>query len=314
MKILFVGLGGVGGYYGGKVAKAFEGGEEHQVMFLARGEHLRMIKEKGLQVIAQDEEFFARPFIASDDPKEFGTADLIVFAVKGYDLEAAARSVAPAVGPHTAVLPLLNGVNNPDVLAAALPPCRVLSGCVYISARIDCPGIVRQTGGNKKLFFGSMAGESKDFTAVEEMLKKAGVDGTLMDDPREAVWTKFIFLSPFAGVTSLFDRNFGEVLSSQDSQVMLEGMMKEVKALAGKKGVPLPDDIVELSLAKGVAFPPDTKSSMQLDCERGKKTEIESLLGYVVREGEELGIDVKLTRGVYDALRMRGSQPCNSED
>lgn len=313
MKILFVGLGGVGGYYGGKVAKAFEGGEEHQVMFLARGEHLRMIKEKGLQVLAQDEEFFARPFLAAEDPGEFGTADLVVFAVKGYDLEAAARSAIPAVGPQTAVLPLLNGVNNAEVLAEVLPPCRVLSGCVYISARIDCPGIVRQTGGNRKLFFGPMAGSAADFTAIEGMFKKAGVDAALMEDPREAVWTKFIFLSPFAGVTSLFDREFGEVLSNQDSQTMLEGMMKEVKALAAKKGVPLPDDIVELSLAKGVAFPPDTKSSMQLDCERGRKTEIESLLGYVVREGEKLAIDVKLTRGVYDALRMRGEQPCNTE-
>ncbi|MBL3540222.1 2-dehydropantoate 2-reductase [Aminivibrio sp.] len=310
MKIVFVGLGGVGGYYGGKAARAFEGGEEHQVMFLARGEHLRAIKDKGLKVLAQDEEFFARPFLATDDPAEIGTADLVVFAVKGYDLRAAARTAVPLVGPDTAVLPLLNGVTSPEVLSEALPPCRMLNGCVYISARIEGPGVVRQTGGSRKLLFGPVSGARKQFLPVEEMLRKAGIDAALVEDVNEAVWTKFIFMAPFAGVTSLFGRTFGEVLAGQDSQPMLEGMMREIQSLAVLKGVSLPPDIVELSLAKGVAFPPDTKSSMQLDCEKGRRTEIETLLGFVVKEGERLGGDVHLTRGVYDALRMRADHPC----
>ncbi|MBP6333136.1 MAG: 2-dehydropantoate 2-reductase [Aminivibrio sp.] len=310
MKIVFVGLGGVGGYYGGKTARAFEGGGEHRVMFLARGEHLRIISEKGLKVYAQDEEFFARPFLATDNPGEIGTADLVVFAVKGYDLRAAAHAAAPLVGPETAVLPLLNGVNSPDILAAELPPCRLLNGCVYISARIEGPGIVRQTGGSRKLFFGPVSGSRETVLPVEEMLRKSGIDATLVEDVNEAVWTKFIFMAPFAGVTSLFGRTFGEVLAGQDSQPMLEGMMREIRELAVLKGVTLPSDIVELSLAKGVAFPPDTKSSMQLDCEKGRRTEIETFLGFVVREGERLGADVHLTRGVYDALRMRSDHPC----
>lgn len=310
MKIVFVGLGGVGGYYGGKTARAFEGGEEHRVMFLARGDHLRAITDTGLKVLAQDEEFLARPFLATDDPAEIGTADLVVFAVKGYDLQAAARTAAPLVGPETAVLPLLNGVNSPDILAGTLPRCRMLNGCVYISARIEAPGVVRQTGGSRKLFLGAVSGAREEFLPVEEMLRKAGIDAALVEDVNEAVWTKFIFMAPFAGVTSLFGRTFGEVLAGQDSQPMLEGMMREIQALAVLRGISLPADIVELSLAKGVAFPPDTKSSMQLDCEKGRRTEIETFLGFVVREGERLGGDVHLTRGVYDALRMRADHPC----
>lgn len=310
MKIVFVGLGGVGGYYGGKAARAFEGGEEHQVMFLARGDHLRAITDKGLKVLAQDEEFLARPFLATDDPSEIGPADLVVFAVKGYDLQAAARTAAPLVGPETAVLPLLNGVNSPDILAGTLPRCRMLNGCVYISARIEGPGVVRQTGGSRKLFLGAVSGGREEFLPVEEMLRKAGIDAALVEDVNEAVWTKFIFMAPFAGVTSLFGRTFGEVLAGQDSLPVLEGMMREIQALAALKGVSLPADIVEISLAKGVAFPPDTKSSMQLDCEKGRRTEIETFLGFVVREGDRLGCDVHLTRGVYDALRMRADHPC----
>jgi 2-dehydropantoate 2-reductase len=310
MKIVFVGLGGVGGYYGGKAARAFEGGEEHKVMFLCRGEHLRAITDKGLKVLAQDEEFLARPFLATDDPEKIGTADLVVFAVKGYDLRAAALAAAPVVGLETAVLPLLNGVNSPEILAETLPPCRLLNGCVYISARIEGPGIVRQTGGSRKLFFGPVSGSREMFLPAEGMLRKSGIDASLVEDVNEAVWTKFIFMAPFAGVTSLFGRTFGEVLAGQDSQPMLEGMMREIQSLSVMKGIPLPADIVELSLAKGVAFPPDTKSSMQLDCEKGRRTEIETFLGFVVREGERLGSDVHLTRGIYDALRMRADHPC----
>ncbi len=310
MKIVFVGLGGVGGYYGGKTARAYEEGGEHQVAFMARGEHLAAIKEKGLEVRAKEEQFFAKPFIASDDPAKIGKADLAVFAVKGYDLLSAARAAAPLVGPETAVLPLLNGANNDEILKEALPPCRILNGCVYISARIEAPGVVVQSGGNCRLFFGAPGEGPEKYRPLEEMFKKAGIDAILAENINEEVWTKFIFLSPFAGVTSLFGKNFGEVLSGSDSRPMLEGMMKEIRTLAGLRGVALPADIVEQSLAKGEAFPPDTKSSMQLDCERGRKTEIEPLLGFVLREGERLGADFPLTRGVYDALRLREETPC----
>ena len=248
--------------------------------------------------------FFAKPFIAADDPAKIGRADLVVFAVKGYDLRSAALAAAPMAGPDTAVLPLLNGANNNEILKEALPPCRVLNGCVYISARIEAPGVVVQSGGNCRLFFGAPGEGTEKYRPLEEMFRKAGVDAVLTEKIDEEVWTKFIFLSPFAGVTSLFGKNFGEVLSGADSRPMLEGMMKEIRTLAGLKGITLPVDIVEQSLAKGEAFPPDTRSSMQLDCERGRRSEIEPLLGCVVREGERRR-RFPLTRGVYDALSDR---------
>ncbi len=314
MKIVFAGLGGVGGYYGAVVARSLEGSAEDRAVFLARGEHLKAIRERGLKVITPEGGFTARPALATDDPSEPGVADVLVVAVKGYDLESAGKEFAPLVDEHTAVLPLLNGVNSPEILGASLPPCRMLNGCVYISSSIEAPGVIRQTGGSRKLFFGPPAGKAEEFCFLEKFLRKCSVDASLLENIDEAVWTKFIFLSPFAGATSLFRRNFGEVLSGEDSAPVLRGMMEEIETIALMKGIRLPKDIVGLSLEKGRSFPPETKSSMQLDCERGKRTEVDSLLGFVVREGERLGADVPLTRGVHDALLLRATQPCGVQE
>ena len=313
MKIVFAGLGGVGGYYGAVVARFLERSKEDRAVFLARGEHLRAIRDRGLKVITPEGEFTARPALATDDPAEAGLADVLVVAVKGYDLESAGKEFAPLVDEHTIVLPLLNGVNSPEILGSVLPSCRMLNGCVYISSSIEAPGVIRQTGGSRKLFFGPTAGEAEEFRFLEGFLQKSGVDAALLEDIDEAVWTKFIFLSPFAGATSLFHRNFGEILAGEDSSPMLRGMMQEIETIARMKGISLPQDIVELSMEKGRSFPPETKSSMQLDCERGKRTEVDSLLGFILREGERLGADVPLTRGVYDALLLRATQPCGGQ-
>ena len=313
MKIIFAGLGGVGGYYGAVVARFLEGSEEDRAVFLARGGHLKAIRDRGLKVMTPEGEFTARPALATDDPAEAGVADVLVVAVKGYDLESAGKNFAPLIDEHTVVLPLLNGVNSPEILGSVLPPCRMLNGCVYISSSIEAPGVIRQSGGSRKLFFGSPEGTGEEFRFLGEFLRKCGVDAALLENIGEAVWTKFIFLSPFAGVTSLFHRTFGEVLDGEDSAPMLRGMMQEIETIARMKGIALPADIVDLSMGKGRAFPPGTKSSMQLDCERGKKSEVDSLLGFVVREGERLGADVPLTRGVHDALLLRSSQPCGGQ-
>ncbi|OPZ40476.1 MAG: 2-dehydropantoate 2-reductase [Synergistetes bacterium ADurb.BinA166] len=209
MKIAFVGLGGVGGYYGGTAARACEGGE-HRVSFLARGEHLRVIRERGLTVRTVDGEFVARPYAASDDPEELGRSDLVVFAVKGYDLDAAARAASRLVGPDTVVLPLLNGVNNPAVLAEALPPCRILNGCVYISARIEEPGLVVQSGGSRKLFFGPEDGVTEPFAPMLSFLRGAGIDAVLTPyrecrNTRQPTYSTF-YSCAAAAVSSLLER------------------------------------------------------------------------------------------------------------
>jgi len=302
MRVVIVGIGGVGGYYGGKLAHRFPPGSEHEILFLCRGAHLEVIRRSGLKLITGSGELIAKPALATDDPAALGRVDVVVFTVKGYDLPQSARSMRPAVRPDTIVIPLGNGVDNDEILRDGLQTGVVLNGGVYISTHIEVPGTVEQTGGSCKLFFGSAGGDIEPFHPVEEMFKAAGIDATLHSDVRPEVWGKYIFIGPMSGVTSLYGLTLGQVLGDPEKKGMLAGLMREVEAVARAQGVQLSKSIVNDALSKAASFPPDTKSSMQLDVERGRKTEVDTMLGYVVRRGAELGVPTPLHEQAYAAL------------
>jgi len=303
LKILIVGLGGVGGYFGGLLARQYFPGDQHQVIFLSRGAHGDAVKEKGLEVISRESGTFnARPQQVCSDPSEAGPTDLVIFAVKGYDLEDAALSIKSVVNEETVVITLLNGVNNAEILSGILPHARILNGCVYISSRIESPGIVRHVGGPGKIFFGPEKGDTGLYGSIEKVLTDASIKAELTDRIGLEVWRKFMFMSPFAGVTALKGQTFGEVLGSEESFKLLKGMMMELEQLGRKTGVDLPGDIVSLSLETGRKFPSETKSSMQLDFEKNKKNELDTFIGYVVRQCREEGIQAPLYNRVYSEL------------
>ena len=301
-RVCIYGVGGVGGYYGGKLAHRFPPGSEHDILFLCRGAHLEVIRQSGLKLITRAGELVARPALATDDPSALGSVDLAIFTVKGYDLLESARSMRTAVRSDTIVIPLGNGVDNDDILREGLQTGVILNGGVYISTHIEVPGTVEQTGGSCKLFFGPARGDIEPFRPVESMFKAAGIDVTLSSDVRRDVWGKFIFIGPTAGVTSMHGATIGQVLNDPPKKSVLAGLMREVEAVARAQGVQLSDGIVDEALGRAASFPPDTKSSMQLDVERGRKTEIETMLGYAVRKGRELGVPTPLHEQVYAAL------------
>lgn len=305
MRIAVVGLGGVGGYFGGKLARRYSPGEGHQVLFFCRGRHLEAVRRHGLKVMAVDEEFTAIPATATDSPEELGQVDLMLFCVKGYDLEEAVAMVAGNVHQGTVVLPLLNGVDAAGTLRSVIGSGTVLGGCVYISSHIEAPGVVQQTGGPRKLFFGPEVGGVESYRHIESLLKDAGIKAELTGDIALELWTKYIFVGPFSGVSSLLGKVFGAILEDARDRGMLEGMMKEVEALARKRGIALPHDIVARSVEKVAGFPYDTKSSMQLDFEKGRRVELELFVGYVVRSGGELGVPTPLHQRVYRELAAR---------
>ncbi len=305
MRVAVVGIGGVGGYYGGRLANAFPPGSEHEVLFYCRGAHREAISRNGLRLIARDGELMARPSLVTDTPAEMGTVDVALFCVKGYDLLEAARSMAVAISPRTVVIPLGNGVDNDETLKQGLCTGDVLNGCAYISTHVEEPGVVEQTGGSRKLFFGNPDGRTEPYRPIEEMLKAAGIDAALSANILEEVWAKFIFIGPVSGVTSLHGVSIGQAIDDPGLRKQLSGMMREVEALARKKGVELPKGIVEQSLGKAGAFPRGTKSSMQLDVESGRRTELETMLGYVVRQGRELGVSTSLHSDAYESLKQR---------
>ncbi len=313
MKIAIIGIGGVGGYYGGKLALKYAALREHDIYFLARGKHLAEIRRNGLKVLSREGDFTAIPTIATDNPEDLGLLDLIFFCVKTYDLENAALQLVNNLKEKTVVIPLLNGLDNAERLRTILPKGIVLNGCVYISSSIEGPGVIRQVGGSCKLIFGPEHGDKEKYQYIEDILRNANIMAELTDAIGVQVWTKFIFIGPLASITSLLQKPLGAVMENDKSKKMLEGMMKEVELIAKKRGIALPEDIVSLSLEKVSDFPSDTRTSMQMDFEKGKKTEVKSLTGYIVKSGNKLGIKTPLHQKVYSELLKRLPQNNSSK-
>ncbi|HET58208.1 MAG TPA: 2-dehydropantoate 2-reductase [Deltaproteobacteria bacterium] len=306
MKALIVGIGGVGGYFGGKLAKAYGFSPDHSVVFVARGEHLRKIREEGLAVSTKDEgNWIARPDLVTDRPADAGQVDIVLFSVKGYDLEQSAELVKPCIHEGTAVISLLNGIDNAERLSAVIDRGHILNGCVYISAYLAAPGSVTQVGGPCTLFFGPETGPVEPYRPVEQFLKDGGVKATLTDDIASALWSKYIFVGPLGGVTSLSGKSLGGVIESEELRSMLAGMMEEVKAVASARDIVLPEDIVKNSIDMASNFPYETKTSIQLDFEKGNRTELDTFVGFLVKAARDLSIDAPLHERVYRELAAR---------
>jgi 2-dehydropantoate 2-reductase len=305
MKIAVVGLGGVGGYFGGKLARKYAGSPEHTVVFIARGEHLAAIRRDGLLLKTVEGECRVTPDLATDRAADAGHCDLVLFCVKEYGLEAAAAGLGPLLHDNTIILPVLNGVDIAERLRSIIPRGVVLSGCVYISAFIEAPGVVCQVGGTCQLVFGPDDGKSDAYLPLQALLKQAGIKAELSQDIAVPLWTKYLFVSPMAGVTSLMGQCFGDVMADAKGWVMARGLMVEVERLARAKGINLPPDSVERGIATVERFPPATKSSMQLDFERGRRTELELFIGFAIRAGRSLGVPMPLHEELYAALIAR---------
>ncbi len=305
MKIAIIGMGGVGGYYGGKLALKYAVSDDHQIFFIARGEHLGKIRKDGLKLITTEGDFTATPSLATDNPKELGPLDLIIFGVKGYDLENAARMITGNLHDNTVIIPLLNGVDNAERLKTVLNTGIIMNGCVYISTRIVSPGVVEHVGGPCALFFGPEEGPIDRYSGVETVMKDAGIKATLSDHITTDVWSKYIFVGPLGGITSMVNQPLGVIMENEEHRTMLEGLMKEVEAIAQARDIPLPKNIVQQSLNVASSFPYETRTSIQLDFEKGKQTEMETFTGYVVRSGRKLGIKTPLHDVVYAALKNK---------
>jgi 2-dehydropantoate 2-reductase len=302
MNIAVVGLGGVGGYFGGKLARQHAGSQRHRVNFIARGAHLAAIREGGLQVEAVEGAFTARPDLATDRPADVGPCDLVLFCVKEYDLAVAAAAIVPLLREGTVIIPVLNGVDIAERLRALLPSGIVLNGCVYISAFVAAPGVVRQVGGSCQIIFGPDAGGVEPYRPLEQLFTEARIKAELSAESAVHLWTKYLFVSPLAGVTSLTGKTFGEVMADPKDRGMVLGLMTEIANLARAKGVPLPADCIAGALARVAGFPPQAKSSLQLDHEKGARTELELFIGYAVRAGRALGVPVPVHEALYAAL------------
>lgn len=288
-RIAVVGLGGVGGFIGGRLADQYGHGSEVEIIFVARGTQGEVITEHGLTLITADGEKTVRPSAIVPGPERLGTIDLLICAIKGYDLNgmAAFRS---CVGARTSVLPLLNGVNAAERLQGLLPEATIWGGCIYIFSRIVKPGVVQFMGKTHSLFLGAIGHADPEIDRVAQLMVSAGVNAQAADNIVERIWEKFVFVSPLATLTSALNQNVGQILGKHDIRERLARLVNEAISVARAKHVVLDDDIAEKTLAKYEALVPDTTSSMHTDFQLGRRTEADLLTGYVCQTGESLRI------------------------
>ena len=286
MKIAVIGAGGVGGTFGAALAKAGA-----DVWFLARGAHLEAMRTNGLRVTGGRGETHLLPTHASDDPAAIGHADFVLFCVKLWDVESAGERIKPIVGPSTAVITLQNGIDAPERLVPILGADAVMGGVAAVSATIEKPGVVRQTGTFMKLTFGELAGgHSARGDAFLAMCRKAGFDAEHSDHIVTDLWLKFILLATNSAVTAATRTPLGKLREDPEIMALFTTASREVVAVGKAAGIPLPDDAADRNLTMIAGAPPAMMASMAHDLIRGNRIELPWLSGKVVSMGRELGV------------------------
>jgi 2-dehydropantoate 2-reductase len=304
MRIAIYGTGAVGGYFGGRLAQAGQ-----DVVFLARGEHLRAIREHGLRVTSIAGDFIIRPAHATDRPDDVGPVDTVLVSVKAWQVPDVALAMRPLVGPDTFVVPLQNGVEAPEQLAGVLGAEHVLGGLCRIIAQVTGPGHIRHSGAEPYIAFGELdAAESGvRTTGRAERLREAfaraqGVSVEISPDIRAAMWLKFLFIASVSGVGAVTRAPIGVVRGRPETRLMLEQAFEEVAAVAAALGVALPANAVEETMAFVDTLPDDGTASMQRDIMAGRPSELETQNGAVVRLGQVTGVPVPLHTFIYRSL------------
>jgi 2-dehydropantoate 2-reductase len=301
-RIGILGMGGVGGYFGGLLAKAYAESDSVEIVFVARGETQKTIAQDGLKIILDKSEMTVFPSIVSDDPKVIGKLDYLICATKTYDIEESLLSIKTNITKNTIILPLYNGVDAPERISALLPDNEVLQGCVYIVSMIVSSGVIKKMGIYEKLFFGSATAPIASLNKLQTIFKKASIESYLVDDIEETVWEKFIFISALASATSYLNQNIGEILSSQSSREVYVSLLNEITMIAAVKGLNLPADIIMQTILKLEKTPHDATSSMHRDLMAGRKIELFSLTEFVVNEGLKYEIETPTYQMVLDKL------------
>ncbi|MEO8717573.1 MAG: 2-dehydropantoate 2-reductase [Burkholderiales bacterium] len=298
MRIAVMGAGGVGGYFGGRLAQA-----GHEVSFVARGKHLEAIKAQGLILKSPlgDATVKVR---ASANPAELGEAEVVLFAVKLWDTESAAAAVRPLVEKGGVVIPFQNGVESIERVGAVLGKERVMGGAAYIAGRIGEPGVIVQTGQMARLRFGPvLAAQKKAAEAFLAACKEAKIDAELTDDIVRVLWEKFVLLVAISATTTVTRKNVGAVRADPDLKWLLEACMRETWALGRKRGVKLAEDFVAQTMKFVDGLPVEMRASMAADLEAGGKLEAPWLSGAVARMSREAGLEAPANRAVFAALK-----------
>lgn len=298
MRIAIIGAGGIGGYYGARLAAAGE-----DVVFVARGANLQALRERGLRVTSPLGDVSLPQVRATDDTSQVGPVDLILFCVKTYGTADALALLSPLVGPTTVIISLQNGLDAADHLAAAVGRERVLGGLTAISAQLVAPGEVRHAGTFASVTVGELDGPpSPRADMVAAAFRAAGVDADVSDDIERDLWLKFMFIAVHGPLTALTGQPLGAIRDCAPTWQLYQDAVREIEAVARARGVRLPRAAAEGVIAGVAGIAPTMRSSMAADFEHGRRLENEDFSGTVVRLGEAAGVPTPIHRMLYALL------------
>ena len=307
MRIAFIGAGAVGGFYGAQMAR-----QGHDVSFIARGAHLEAIRKNGLRIFGPLGDYTVKTR-AESDPAQIGHVDYVVHTVKTYDNASAIPLIRPLAGPSTTVLTLQNGVDSAEEIAAVVGEAATLGGSTYIATGIEAPGVIKQTGTHRRIVFGEYftpgAGITPRVKTLADAMAACDIHVEPVVDSRHTVWEKFTYLAPFAAFTGAARLPIGPLWSDDYIKQMFLDAVEEVANVARAHGVKLPADHRQRVYEYAIKLPPDTRSSLLIDLQMGKRIEVEALQGSVVRRGAKAGVPTPIMAALYAVLKPHANGP-----
>jgi len=303
-RIAVIGLGGVGGYLGAKLAAKNAGSADTEIIFIARGDNAAAIRSNGIKLITPQGEETAYPALVTNQAETLGLVDLIICCVKSYDLESSLAAFKDCVTDNTTIISFLNGLDAAEIIEKTLPDVHVLEGCAYIISRLIEPGVIKESGNPPQFNFGA-GDEKENAEKIAAIFKAADIDAQVSDNIALTLWEKFLFISPFATIMSCYDVCLGDILKNKDYKQTLIALMEELKTIGEAKGIVFPENIIQKFLDRMAGLPYESTTSMHTDFKNGKKTELSSLTVYVIRLGKELGIPTPYYEEMLDGINKR---------
>ncbi|HEX6094847.1 MAG TPA: 2-dehydropantoate 2-reductase [Thermoanaerobaculia bacterium] len=298
MKIAVIGAGGVGGYFGGRLAHA-----DIDTTFIVRGVTLEALRTKGLRVDSIAGDFVVEHPNATDDPRNVGAVDAVLLAVKAWQIAEAAESAKPMIGPNTIVVPLENGIDAPEIIASIVGREHTAGGLCAIVSYIVAPGHIRHAASEPIVMFGELDNaRTERVTSLRQAFAKAGINAQVPEDIHRSMWTKFLFIATMSGIGALTRVPIGVWRAMPEVRAIVSESLREVAALATARGIDLGGDAIEKTWQRYDALAPASTSSLQRDVVDGKPSELDAQLGAIVRLATESGVPVPVTAMIYHAL------------
>lgn len=298
MNIVIYGTGGVGGYFGARLAEA-----GNNVTFIARGKHLQAIQKNGLQLLSPKGDYLVKPANATDDISEIKDIDVIFVCTKTWQVAEVAEKIKPVLNKNTMVISLLNGVENQDVLCAVIDKKHVLGGLCLVVSKVEDYGIINHMSYEPTIVFGELNLEiSERALQLEKILNEAGITNRLSNSIFKEIWTKFLYITTVSAIGALTRSTNGEMIASPEIYQLMKGTSKEIVAVAQAKGIDINEETIEKTFKIIDNQPYSTTASLQRDIMEGKPSELEAQNGTVVKFGKQLGVPTPINDFIYYCL------------